>query len=111
MNAAHGGAVYPMAYANGGDVAMQDFQRMNGGVNGPGTETSDAIPAMLSDGEFVMTGKAVRGAGGYDLNNQDGILTLIPAGAPDRENGTSLMYDMMGLFSDYAGDSRSMANA
>jgi hypothetical protein len=28
-----------------------------------GTETSDSIPAMLSDGEFVMTAKAVRGAG------------------------------------------------
>ena len=110
MNAAQGGAVYPMAYAEGGDVSIDEFNRMNGAIAGPGTETSDAIPAMLSDGEFVMTGEAVRGAGGYDLNNQDGILTLIPARAPDRENGTSLMYDMMGLFSDYVGDSRSMAN-
>ena len=33
---------------------------------GPGTEKSDSIPAMLSDGEFVMTAKAVRGAGGGD---------------------------------------------
>jgi hypothetical protein len=33
---------------------------------GPGTGTSDSIPAMLSDGEFVMTAKAVRGAGGGD---------------------------------------------
>jgi len=111
MNAAHGGAVYPMAYAEGGNVSIDEFNRMNGAIAGEGTETSDAIPAMLSDGEFVMTGEAVRGAGGYDLNNQDGILTLIPARAPDRENGTSLMYDMMGLFSDYVGDSRSMANA
>jgi len=38
-----------------------------GGMSlGPGTETSDDIPAMLSDGEFVMTAKAVRGAGGGD---------------------------------------------
>jgi len=112
MNAAHGGAVYPMAmaYAEGGNVSIDEFNRMNGAITGDGTETSDDIPAMLSDGEFVMTGEAVRGAGGYDLNNQDGILTLIPAGAPDRENGTSLMYDMMGLFSDYVGDSRRMAN-
>ena len=29
----------------------------------PGTGTSDSIPAMLSDGEFVMTAKAVRGMG------------------------------------------------
>jgi len=35
-----------------------------GAVNGPGTGTSDDIPAMLSDGEFVMTAKAVDGAGG-----------------------------------------------
>ena len=39
----------------------------SGGMSlGPGTETSDDIPAMLSDGEFVMTAKAVRGAGGGD---------------------------------------------
>ena len=111
MTAAHGGAVRPMAYAEGGNVAMEDFNRMNGQIDGPGTETSDDIPAMLSDGEFVMTGEAVRGAGGYDLNNQDGILTLIPARAPNRERGTNLMYDMRGLFADYASDSGRMANA
>ena len=37
-----------------------------GESKGPGTGTSDSIPAMLSDGEFVMTAKAVRGAGGGD---------------------------------------------
>ena len=38
--------------------------RQDGGLTlGPGTETSDDIPAMLSDGEFVMTGAAVRGFG------------------------------------------------
>jgi len=38
---------------------------MEGGeVAGPGTGTSDSIPALLSDGEFVMTAKAVRNAGG-----------------------------------------------
>lgn len=31
-----------------------------GKVNGPGTGTSDSIPAMLSNGEFVMTAKATR---------------------------------------------------
>ena len=29
-----------------------------------GTGKSDSIPAMLSDGEFVMTSKAVKGMGG-----------------------------------------------
>lgn len=31
-----------------------------GKVTGPGTGTSDSIPAMLSNGEFVMTAKATR---------------------------------------------------
>jgi hypothetical protein len=102
MAAAGGGAVYPMRYANGGDVAMEDFERMNGGINGPGSETSDDVPAMLSDGEFVFTGEAVRGAGGFDMNNQGGILTLTPSGTPDRERGTNVMYEMMDLFGSYA---------
>jgi hypothetical protein len=49
------------AYANGG--ITQAYPRRTGGISGPGTGTSDDIPAMLSDGEFVLTAKAVRGAG------------------------------------------------
>jgi len=52
--------VQPMA--KGGVMDLQD----GGESKGPGTGTSDSIPAMLSDGEFVMTAKAVRGAGGGD---------------------------------------------
>lgn len=37
--------------------------KAGGHINGPGTGTSDSIPARLSDGEFVMTADAVRGAG------------------------------------------------
>ena len=37
-----------------------------GASNGPGTGTSDEIPAMLSDGEFVVTAKAVENLGGGD---------------------------------------------
>jgi len=48
--------------AKGGVMDLQD----GGESKGPGTGTSDSIPAMLSDGEFVMTAKAVRGAGGGD---------------------------------------------
>ena len=40
------------------------FPRKTGQIDGPGTGTSDSIPAMLSDGEFVFTAKAVRNAGG-----------------------------------------------
>lgn len=52
--------------------------RVGGPINGPGTGTSDSIPARLSDGEFVMTAKAVRGAG-------DG----------SRKAGARNMYDLM----------------
>ena len=55
-------AVYPQGRAQGGVMDLQD----GGESRGPGTGTSDSIPAMLSDGEFVMTAKAVRGAGGGD---------------------------------------------
>ena len=48
--------------ANGGILDLD----AGGELKGPGTGTSDSIPAMLSDGEFVMTAKAVRGAGGGD---------------------------------------------
>ena len=49
-------------YREGGILDLQ-----GGGESiGPGTGTSDSIPAMLSDGEFVMTADAVRGAGGGD---------------------------------------------
>ena len=69
----------PPGAANGGDI--QNFPRKNGAIYGPGTETSDDIPAMLSDGEFVMTARAVRGAGNGS-----------------REAGMQRMYDMMRKF-------------
>jgi hypothetical protein len=54
---------YPTALvAEGGIMDLQG----GGESRGPGTGTSDSIPAMLSDGEFVMTADAVRGAGGGD---------------------------------------------
>lgn len=60
----------PMGFATGGmppvgiaTLAPGGYPRRTGQISGPGTETSDDIPAMLSDGEFVMTAKAVRGLG------------------------------------------------
>ena len=52
-----------------------------GEVMGPGTGTSDSIPARLSDGEFVMTARAVENAGGGN-----------------RSLGAARMYDMMNRF-------------
>jgi hypothetical protein len=55
-----------------GGMAEQDFTR-GGYADGPGGPRTDSIPARLSDGEFVMTADAVRGAGGpramYGLMN------------------------------------------
>jgi len=101
-----------VSLAEGGEIETEDgemmdadeFERMNGGINGEGTETSDDVPAMLSDGEFVMTGQAVRGAGSYDLDvNEGGIITLTPGGEESRERGTDIMYQMMALFEEFAG--------
>jgi len=51
--------------ADGGlaSLAQGGYPRKTGAISGPGTETSDSIPAMLSDGEFVMTAKAVKAMG------------------------------------------------
>jgi|TARA_R110000822_G_scaffold185843_1_gene324930 hypothetical protein len=54
---------------------------MGGEIIGPGTGTSDSIPARLSDGEFVMTAQAVRNAGNGN-----------------RDVGAARMYDMMNRF-------------
>ena len=43
---------------------VKEHPKRIGEIAGPGTGTSDEIPAMLSDGEFVMTAQAVRNAGG-----------------------------------------------
>ena len=96
------GGMVPMAYATGGNVSTADFKEKNGGISGEGTETSDDIPAMLSDGEFVMTGQAVRGAGSFDMDSNNGIITLTPNGGESRDKGTQLMYEMMELFAEYA---------
>ena len=50
------------------------FPRKLGMINGPGGPKEDKIPAMLSDGEFVFTAKAVENAGGpkamYNMMNK-----------------------------------------
>ena len=108
----YGGGI--MAFAQGGAVAMQEggemdpgsFPRMDGDINGPGTEQSDDIPAMLSDGEFVMTARAVRGAGSYEMQTEPGgIINLVPSLEEDRERGMDVMYKVMDTFSGQANPS------
>jgi len=52
-------------------VAGSEGENMKGGkVKGPGTGTSDSIPARLSKGEFVTTAKATREIGAAKLQKQ-----------------------------------------
>jgi hypothetical protein len=62
-------------------LAQGGYPRRTGQISGPGTEKSDSIPAMLSDGEFVLTAKAVRGAD--------------PTGKGNRRAGAKQMYKLM----------------
>ena len=50
-------------------MTMKEFTG-SGEVDGPGTGTSDSIPAMLSDGEFVFTAKSVKQIGVDKLRKQ-----------------------------------------
>ena len=54
---------YKAAQGSGPAGVAQAFPEKDGHINGPGTGTSDDVPAMLSDGEFVFTAKAVRNMG------------------------------------------------
>ena len=72
-----------ISLADGGPVY---YPRMNGQISGPGTERSDDIPAMLSDGEFVVNAKALRGIGKMDGANGDK--------EDQRMKGARMMYAM-----------------
>jgi len=72
-------------------AAEGGFPRKTGQIDGPGTEKSDDIPAMLSDGEFVMTAQAVRGLGALNGADKDDKLE-------QRRKGAKMMYEMMDKF-------------
>lgn len=88
-------------YFNQGGLATMigELDMRNGGESaGPGTGTSDDIPAMLSDGEFVMTAKATRGAGAFDVNKTKSGIELIKGGSASREEGVKNMRELMNIF-------------
>ena len=68
-----------MGYAKGGET----FPKKTGQIEGPGTKTSDSIPAMLSDGEFVQRTDAVNGAG---------VMMGAKNASEAREKGADFMY-------------------
>lgn len=53
--------------ADGGTVDA----RRGGAIRGPGTETSDSIPALLSDGEYVLNAESVKMIGKQKLDKMN----------------------------------------
>jgi len=89
-------------FNKGGLAAIGELDMRNGGESvGPGTGTSDDIPAMLSDGEFVMTAAANNGAGGFKFNKTKKGIELIASSKPDREKGVEVMNKLMDTFEKY----------
>jgi len=98
LNVAGGGEINRQYFSEGG-IAELDM-RDGGESEGPGTGTSDDIPAMLSDGEYVMTAKATKGAGAFDLSKSDSGITLVKTDNPDRERGVANMRELMNIFEE-----------
>ena len=89
-------------FNKGGLAAIGELDMRDGGESvGPGTGTSDDIPAMLSDGEFVMTAAANNGAGGFKFNKTKKGIELIASSQPDREQGVNVMNKLMDTFEKY----------
>jgi len=79
-----GGIANVFGYKDGGEVDF--FPRRTGGIGpGEGSGTKDDVPAMLMDGEFVMTRDAVKAAGGGNINkgidNMYGLMRNLEARA------------------------------
>ncbi len=87
-----GGLLGGSIFKDGGAVGRRDYTP-GGKVKGPGTETSDDVPAWLSDGEFVLNAQAVKLIGKDKLEalNQRGLAmrNQKPAKAPAKK-GTGL---------------------
>jgi len=77
------GGIASLPHFAGGNM-VENFPRVGGQISGPGTERSDDIPAMLSDGEFVVNAKGLRGLG--KINGANG------SKADQRREGARTMY-------------------
>ena len=89
-------------FAMGRSVMANELDmRMGGPSIGPGTGTSDDIPAMLSDGEFVMTSAANNGLGGFKVTKTETGIELVPNGQPNRQQGAKNMDKLMKTFEQF----------
>jgi TP901 family phage tail tape measure protein len=82
----------------GGGSASMKFAAAGGYISGPGTGTSDSIPARLSNGEFVMTAAATRAIG---VDNLYAMMRSAQSGRPARQRGNG--YAAGGLVSSDGG--------
>ena len=91
-------------FANGGALNPElfelDYRQVGGPTIGIGTGTSDDIPAMLSDGEYVFTASANNGAGAFDISKSKDSIMLTPDGKPNREKGAKNLGMLMDMFED-----------
>jgi len=100
--AAMGGLQERPGFAIGRSAMANELDmRMGGPSIGPGTGTSDDIPAMLSDGEFVMTSAANNGLGGFKITKTETGIELTPNGKPDRQKGAKNMDKLMKTFEQF----------
>jgi hypothetical protein len=102
---AYGGtAMGRPGFAKGGPLNPEafelDYRQVGGPTIGIGTGTSDDIPAMLSDGEYVFTASANNGAGAFDISKSKGSIMLKPDGKPNREKGAKNLGMLMDMFED-----------
>jgi TP901 family phage tail tape measure protein len=79
-----------------------------GYVSGPGTPTSDSIPAMLSNGEYVISARAVQAAGVPMLDNINRMASggMVKYNVPKMSSGGRVRFNEGGL----ASSSSSMYN-
>jgi len=75
--------------ADGGELPEVDLRFTGGGTNDPmGSGDEDTIPALLADGEFVMTKQAVKGIGNGD---HDKGIAMLYAMMDNNENKAQRM--------------------
>jgi len=91
-------------FAKGGPLSPEvfelDYRQVGGPTIGIGTGTSDDIPAMLSDGEYVFTASANNGAGAFDISKTKDSIMLKQDGKPNREKGAKNLGMLMDMFED-----------
>jgi TP901 family phage tail tape measure protein len=103
------GKTYKGQSGGANDFNPAVLQKASGGyVSGPGSYTSDSIPAMLSNGEYVISAKAVKNAGVPMLDSINKMASggMVSYNVPKMSSGGRVKFSDGGL----ASSSSSMYN-